>query len=78
MSAIIFIAYYDALVYSSLAGMTDISIDVRFKLEEKHDKTIRGMIRMDAKYEELSSGRHNRFVDTSHLPMTSASTCVLV
>jgi hypothetical protein len=54
MPATMLIAYYDALAYFSLVMMTDMSIDTRFKLEEKHESMTEGMRRMDTKYEELS------------------------
>jgi hypothetical protein len=53
----ILIVYYDILAYSSLVVVTDMSIDTRFILEEKHENMTEGMRRMDAKYEELPSGR---------------------
>jgi hypothetical protein len=53
MPATIHIVYYDALAYSSSVKMTDMLINARFKVEERHDKASKGMERMDAKYEEL-------------------------
>jgi hypothetical protein len=54
MPATVVIIYPDALAYSSPVRMTDMSINARLKMEEKHDEISKGMRRMDAKYEELS------------------------
>jgi hypothetical protein len=54
MPVITIIIYFDVLVYFSPVKVTDMSINTRFKLEEKHENMTEDMKRMDTKYEELS------------------------